>query len=245
MDTRTATTQKYSAGASRLNRRLIELGEYAKREGITPQDVKKCSEIGIVQLRRHKGKTFVVDMPVCSYENTDQIDTEVAELLGLIQPRSRAASQQQTVPAPAGVSAAKSTLRVFSPVKNLVSRISHLASLTGLPGRNSPRSRGLDARLRSPKNIGTTPRQAPFSPKRRMEPNSISQLVQEMLRRAEQIEQEQKAVQKQPDTSITEVPQTSQRKSSPMTEELLSAIDRQLDQIETSVTPSCNRTTKQ
>ena len=100
MDNRKGTTRKKCASRSRLDRRLVELHEYAKREGITVQDVTNCSEIGIIHLRRHKGKTFVVDMPVCSYENNDQIDTEVGELLGLIKSSRQAASLQEQTPTP-------------------------------------------------------------------------------------------------------------------------------------------------
>jgi hypothetical protein len=45
-------------------------------------DVKHCARIGILQLRQNKGKTFVVDVPLATYEDTSQIDNEVAELLG-------------------------------------------------------------------------------------------------------------------------------------------------------------------
>jgi hypothetical protein len=224
MDNHTGTTWSHRARMSHFNRRLVELHEYAKREGITPQDVKKCSEIGVVQLRRHKGKTFVVDMPVCSYDNTDQIDTEVAELLGLIQPRFQAASQQQAALTPAAKSAAKQISKTFRPVRNLAAKLLQNAqqALSKTRNKSSLDGRGTRAGSRA------TNRPCPS-----IQPGSISQLVQEMLRRAEQTKaQDQKAAQKQTDASITEVPQTPQSKSSPMTEELLSTINRQLDQIE-------------
>ncbi len=223
MDTRIAATQKHSDGASRLSRRLIELGEFAKREGITPQDVRKCAEIGILQLRSHKGKTFVVDMPVCSLENTDQIDTEVAEMLGLTRHPNQITPQQQTPTPAAAISDTKRISKTFRPVKNLAAKILQNAQQALSKAQNQTKPS-----CQSP----TQDKSRSTKPGTRFEPGSISQLVQEMLRRAEQIEQEQKAAQKQPDISITEVPQTSQGKSNPMTEELLSIINRQLDQVE-------------
>jgi hypothetical protein len=223
MNSRTAATQKNGEEASRFSRRLIELGEYAKREGITPQDVRRCSEIGVLQLRSHKGKTFVVDMPICSLENTDQIDTEVAELIGFIQPPNHIISQQQAVLTPAAKSDTKRILKTFRPVKNLAAKLLQNAqqALSKTRNKSSLDGRGTGAGSRA----ASRPCQA-------IQPGSISQLVQEMLRRAEQIEQEQKALQKQPDTSITKLTQTSLGKSSPMTEELLAIMHRQLDQIE-------------
>ncbi|MFA5424558.1 MAG: hypothetical protein WC374_11960 [Phycisphaerae bacterium] len=98
MNTSTATTQNYGAPASRLSRRLIEIGEYARREGITPQDVHRCCEIGILQLRRHKDKTFVVDMPVCSFDNSDDIDAEVATMLGITEQKPAVVNVPATKP---------------------------------------------------------------------------------------------------------------------------------------------------
>jgi len=72
-----------SCQALRLHRKLIELDEFAHREGISVDDIEQCSNIGAIQLRKHKGKTYVLDMPVCSYDNSDKIDNEVAELIGL------------------------------------------------------------------------------------------------------------------------------------------------------------------
>ncbi|MBN1796557.1 MAG: hypothetical protein JW804_07785 [Sedimentisphaerales bacterium] len=83
--------------ALRLHRPLIDINEFAKREGITIADVEKCSEIGILQLRKNRGKIYVVDIPVSSYENTTEIDNEVAELLRIKKPARRQSTQHKTI----------------------------------------------------------------------------------------------------------------------------------------------------
>jgi hypothetical protein len=237
MNGRTAI-KKNNAAASRLSRRLVELGEYAKREGISPQDVRKCAEIGILQLRSHKGKTFVVDIPVCSLENTDQIDTEVAELLGLSRPVNHISQQQHTAFASAKPDSSKQTSKTFSQVKNsLTKSFRHLLNKT----HNKPPLDKQDTKDDSK----SSKRPCPSIP-----PGSISQLVQEMLRRAEKIkEQDQKAAARaQTAQPIADEPQSSQKQTCQMTQELLTTINRQLDQLEKasekSVSPSHNRTVK-
>ncbi len=246
MDTRIAATQKHSDGASRLSRRLTELGQFAKREGITPQDVRKCAEIGILQLRSHKGKTFVVDMPVCSYDNNDQIDAEVEELLGLIRPLNHISQQQQTGSASTKPNTEKQTSKAFSLVKNSLTKsfqsIFHLLSKT----------RKKSSLHKQSTKAGP---QSASRPCPSIQPGSISQLVQEMLRRAEKIkEQDRKAIARTQTTPpITEVQQPSQKQTCQMTEELLTTINRQLDQLERAcpkppeklVSPPYNRTVKQ
>jgi hypothetical protein len=255
MDTRIAATQKRTSAASRLDRRLIELNEYAKREGITPQDVRRCSEIGIIQLRSHKGKTFVVDMPVCSFDNTDQIDAEVAQLLGLIPPRP------QTPPVPAGLAA---TERISNPDKSGLSLIRNLAAKL-LRNVRKALNKTPDPKQASRRNTSTTndkehpsivglPRRIPIcrekpgrpSSEPYFQPGAISQLVQEMLQRAEQIKiQEQMPAHKQTAPPITDAQQPSQNQKSPVMDEVLTAMHRQLDQIETSVTQPPRSVAKQ
>ncbi|MFA5240401.1 MAG: hypothetical protein WC476_11940 [Phycisphaerae bacterium] len=174
MNTSTATTQNYGAGASRLSRRLIEIGEYARREGITPQDVHRCCEIGILQLRRHKDKTFVVDMPISSFDSSDDIDAEVARMLGITEEKQAAVNTQAVKPQP---------------------------------------------------EIQTE------EPKPAIQPGSISQLVQEMLSKAEKIKQEEKLLAGNSQPSQNAKTQTV-KELSPATKELLNVMQRQLDQFE-------------
>ena len=43
-----------------LNRPLLSIAEYAVREGVTKGIIEECGKLGIVPIRRHKGKAFVV-----------------------------------------------------------------------------------------------------------------------------------------------------------------------------------------
>jgi archaellum component FlaC len=47
-----------------LNRPLVPIDEYAARESVSAGFIEECGRLGIVQLRRYKGKTFVVDVPL-------------------------------------------------------------------------------------------------------------------------------------------------------------------------------------
>ncbi len=85
--------------ALRLNRPLMPIEQYAQREGITVDEVEYCGKIGILQLRRKNGNSYVVDIPpLCSYEVTSEIDTEIAELIGA--PAQPAPEQPQAEPEP-------------------------------------------------------------------------------------------------------------------------------------------------
>ena len=50
-----------------LKRALLSIDEYAAREGLSRDIVEHCGKLGIVQIRKHKGKTFVVDVPLSPY----------------------------------------------------------------------------------------------------------------------------------------------------------------------------------
>ena len=63
-------TQVASGEASpilQLKRSLLPIDEYAAREGVSREIVEKCGQLGIVQIRRYKGRTFVVDIPLGPY----------------------------------------------------------------------------------------------------------------------------------------------------------------------------------
>lgn len=47
-----------------LKRPLLPIDEYAAREGLSIKFVEECAKLGIIQIRRYKGKTFVVDVPL-------------------------------------------------------------------------------------------------------------------------------------------------------------------------------------
>ena len=50
-----------------LKRALLPIDEYAAREGLSRGIVEECGKLGVIQIRRYKGKTFVVDVPLSPY----------------------------------------------------------------------------------------------------------------------------------------------------------------------------------
>ena len=53
-----------------LKRPLLPIDEYAAREGISRGIVEECAKLGVVQIRKYKGKTFVIDVPLSPYPHT-------------------------------------------------------------------------------------------------------------------------------------------------------------------------------
>ena len=75
----TTTNEKISQETEptlQLKKPLLPIDEYAAREGISRDLVEECGELGIVQLRKYKGKTFVVDVPLSPYYHTPEITEE-------------------------------------------------------------------------------------------------------------------------------------------------------------------------
>ncbi len=60
----------------RLKRPLLPIGEYAAREGVSMSIVRECGKLGIVPIRKFKGKTFVVDVPLGPYHCTTETTTQ-------------------------------------------------------------------------------------------------------------------------------------------------------------------------
>ncbi|OHB61871.1 MAG: hypothetical protein A2167_00060 [Planctomycetes bacterium RBG_13_46_10] len=50
-----------------LNRPLLPIEKYAVREGVTRRVVEEYGRLGIIQIRKYKGKTYVVDVPLSPY----------------------------------------------------------------------------------------------------------------------------------------------------------------------------------
>jgi archaellum component FlaC len=59
-----------------LNRPLLSIDEYAAREGVSRGIVEECGKLGIIQIRRYKGQTFVVDVPLSPYSSTSELAKE-------------------------------------------------------------------------------------------------------------------------------------------------------------------------
>ena len=67
-----------------LNRPLLPIDEYAAREGVSKDIVEECGKLGIIQIRRYRGQTFVVDVPLSPYSSTSELAKE------FIQPANKA-----------------------------------------------------------------------------------------------------------------------------------------------------------
>ncbi len=53
-------------------RSLLPIDEYAAREGLSRETIEECGRLGIIQIRKYKGKTFVVDVPLSPYLRTTE-----------------------------------------------------------------------------------------------------------------------------------------------------------------------------
>jgi len=68
METTTNEVASHQARPSfRLKRSLLPIDEYAARQGLSRGIVERCGKLGIVRMRKYKGKTFVVDVPLGPY----------------------------------------------------------------------------------------------------------------------------------------------------------------------------------
>ena len=58
---------------------LLTVGQYAVRQGVSAGVVQECARLGVVQVRKHKDKTFIVDLPLDTYRIIKQQDSPSSE----------------------------------------------------------------------------------------------------------------------------------------------------------------------
>jgi len=80
-----------------LKRPLVPIEQYAAREGISVKTIEKFAKSGLLQIRKFKGKSFVVDLPV--KPNVADTDTtgpqeDIFESLSIIPPQQVKISQK-------------------------------------------------------------------------------------------------------------------------------------------------------
>jgi hypothetical protein len=63
------TIQDDSKPILQLNRQLLPIDKYAAREGVSRGIVEECGRLGILQIRKYKGQTYIVDVPLSPYLN--------------------------------------------------------------------------------------------------------------------------------------------------------------------------------
>ena len=62
-----------------IKRPLLPIDEYAARQGLSREAIEEYGWMGIVQIRKHKGRTFVVDVPLNSYSHISKPTNEPKE----------------------------------------------------------------------------------------------------------------------------------------------------------------------
>jgi hypothetical protein len=60
---------------------LLTVGQYAARQGVSTGIVQQAAKLGVVQVRKHKDKTFIVDLPLDAYKIVKQQDPASGESL--------------------------------------------------------------------------------------------------------------------------------------------------------------------
>jgi len=56
-----------------LKKSLLSIDKYAAREGLSRDIIEHCGKLGIVLIRKYKGKTFVVDLPLSPYSYVPEV----------------------------------------------------------------------------------------------------------------------------------------------------------------------------
>jgi len=77
---------KQQDGTGKLNepifsrkKSLLTVGQYAARQGVSAGIVQECARLGVVQVRKHKDKTFIVDLPLDIYKIIKQQDSQSSD----------------------------------------------------------------------------------------------------------------------------------------------------------------------
>ncbi|MDD5011570.1 MAG: hypothetical protein PHQ00_05565 [Phycisphaerae bacterium] len=60
---------------------LLSMQQYATSQGVSTGVVQECAKLGVVQVRKHKDKTYIVDLPLDIYKGISQQDEQKPEPL--------------------------------------------------------------------------------------------------------------------------------------------------------------------
>lgn len=96
------TSAQSSEPFAHFRRELVPLDEYAAREGLTSDIVEQQGQLGVIQVRKFKGRKFVVDVPV---EQLNNFETgEIPEAVDIpIRQRPKTYSKLITLGLAAGI----------------------------------------------------------------------------------------------------------------------------------------------
>ena len=61
-----------AAQAVQLRKQLLPIDRYMAREGVSQSVVEEYRQLGIVQIRKHKGRTYVIDIPLEPYPTENE-----------------------------------------------------------------------------------------------------------------------------------------------------------------------------
>jgi hypothetical protein len=71
---------------------LLTVQQYANSQGISTGVVNECAKLGVIQVRKHKNKTFIVDLPLDAGKNAKQQEDDKVEQVNTIEQAQRITS---------------------------------------------------------------------------------------------------------------------------------------------------------
>ncbi|OHB60427.1 MAG: hypothetical protein A2Y12_18755 [Planctomycetes bacterium GWF2_42_9] len=64
---------------------LLTVQQYANSQGISAGVVNECAKLGVIQVRKHKNKTFIVDLPLDAGKNAKQLEDDKIEQVNTVE----------------------------------------------------------------------------------------------------------------------------------------------------------------
>lgn len=81
---------------------LLTVQQYAASQGISAGVVNECAKLGVVQIRKHKNKMFIVDLPLDAGKNAKQDDDANITPIDTVQQAQRISTMVSKIFQPAG-----------------------------------------------------------------------------------------------------------------------------------------------
>lgn len=110
---------------------LLTPQQYANSQGISAGVVEECAKLGVVQIRKHKNKTFIVDLPLDAAKSAKQQDENKIEPINTFQQAQRISGIVNKLfkptiqqPKPAAAEPAKPEAQIAAAVKTEIEKTS-------------------------------------------------------------------------------------------------------------------------